>query len=82
MIAQADALGLWMLAAEQDGRVQGEEVRLFQRGEVMERIAERRRGRENVLPFWRGGPFSVDGHAWFVKKLFGVSVYEKGVKRT
>lgn len=45
-----------MLAAEKDGKVKGEEVRLFQKGEIMERIAERRRGMDNVLPFWRGGP--------------------------
>lgn len=56
MVATADALGLWILAAEKDGRVQGEEVRMFQKGEIMERIASRRRGREDVLPFWRGGP--------------------------
>lgn len=56
LVAQMDAVGLWMLAAEQDGRVKGEEVRLFQRGEVMERIAERRKGLGNVLPLWRGGP--------------------------
>lgn len=56
VVAQADAVGLWMLAAEKDGKVKGEEVRLFQRGEIMERIAARRRGMDNVLPFWRGGP--------------------------
>lgn len=56
IVAQADAVGLWMLAAESDGRVKGEEVRLFQRGEIMERIEQRRRGLDNVLPFWRGGP--------------------------
>jgi hypothetical protein len=56
VVAQADAVGLWMLAAEGDGKVKGEEVRLFQKGEIMERIAGRRRGMDNVLPFWRGGP--------------------------
>jgi hypothetical protein len=46
-----------MLAADRkDGRVSGEEARLFQKGEIMERIAARRRGRDDVLPFWRGGP--------------------------
>lgn len=55
--AQADAVGLWMLAARnEDGTVSGEEVRLFQKGEIMERIAERRRGTNDILPFWRGGP--------------------------
>ena len=57
LIVQGDALGLWMLAADRkDGRVSGEEARLFQKGEIMERIAARRRGRDDVLPFWRGGP--------------------------
>lgn len=56
IVAQLDAVGLWMLAAEKDGKIKGEEVRLFQKGEIMERIAERRRGMDNVLPFWRGGP--------------------------
>lgn len=78
LIAQADAFGLWCLAAESDGKVKGEEIRMFQRGEIMERVAARRRGRENVLPLWRGGPISVNGHSWFVKKLFDVDVYQKG----
>lgn len=58
IVAQADAFGLWALAAEPDGKVKGEEVRMFQRGEIMERVAARRKGRENVLPLWRGGPIS------------------------
>lgn len=57
LIAQGDALGLWLLAASRtDGKVSGEEVRLFQRGELFEHLADRRRGRSDVLPFWRGGP--------------------------
>ncbi|TIA25777.1 hypothetical protein D6C81_01413 [Aureobasidium pullulans] len=71
---------LWMLAAEHDGKVKGEEVRLFQKGEIMERIAERRRGVDNVLPFWRGGPLIASAHSWAVKKAFGVEVYD-GHKR-
>lgn len=58
IVAQADAFGLWALAAENDGKVKGEEIRLFQRGEIMERVAARRKGRDNVLPLWRGGPIS------------------------
>lgn len=54
--ARMDAIGLWALAAERDGCVSGLEVKMFQRGEIMERIAERRKGVDNVLPFWRGGP--------------------------
>jgi len=58
IVAQADAFGLWALAAESDGKVKGEEIRMFQRGEIMERVASRRKGRDNVLPLWRGGPIS------------------------
>ncbi|KAF2225163.1 hypothetical protein BDZ85DRAFT_280357 [Elsinoe ampelina] len=75
-----EAVGCWGLVAARDGRVRGEEVRAYQRGEVMERVAERRRGRGDVLPFWRGGPISVDGHSWAVKKFFGVDVYKKDWK--
>lgn len=57
IITQMDAVGLWMLAADRrDGKVSGEEARLFQKGEIMEKIAARRRNRDDVLPFWRGGP--------------------------
>lgn len=80
VVAMMDAVGLWGLAAEGDGKVRGEEVRLFQKGEVMERIAERRKGRENVLPFWRGGPMLVGGHSWAVERVFGVEVYRNDLK--
>jgi len=56
LVATADAVGLWALAANRQGTVSGSDVRAFQRGDVMERIAERRKGRAEVLPFWRGGP--------------------------
>lgn len=55
--AKMDAVGCWALAAGPGGRVSGRDVRLFQRGEVMEQLVERRRvGLGDVLPFWRGGP--------------------------
>lgn len=58
VVPKFDALGVWALAAGPGGRVSGRDVRGFQRGEVMEGLVERRRvGREDVLPFWRGGPF-------------------------
>ncbi|KAK3715604.1 hypothetical protein LTR37_007092 [Vermiconidia calcicola] len=76
-----DAVGLWALAADvKTGRVSGEDVVGFQRGELFERVEARRRSREQVLPFWRGGPISVTGHSWFVKKLFDVDVYRTDVK--
>lgn len=55
-----DAFGIWSLAARRkDGKVTGNDLIAFQEGTVLESIAKRRRrGREEVLPFWRGGPLS------------------------
>ncbi|KAF2154920.1 hypothetical protein K461DRAFT_266263 [Myriangium duriaei CBS 260.36] len=80
LVSKFDAVGCWGLIAERDGTVSGRDVRAFQRGEVMEEVVRRRRGRADVLPFWRGGPILVDGHSWMVKKLFDVDVYRKDVK--
>ncbi|PSK51717.1 hypothetical protein B9Z65_2984 [Elsinoe australis] len=77
----ADAVGCWGLVARRDGTVRGEEVRAYQRGEIMEMVAERRKGSGDVLPFWRGGPIIVSAHSWAVEKLFGVEVYKKDHKR-
>lgn len=58
LMPKLDAFGCWALAANREGRISGSDVRSFQRGEVMEKLVERRRvGRKDVLPFWRGGPF-------------------------
>ncbi|KAK1817476.1 hypothetical protein LTR12_008117 [Friedmanniomyces endolithicus] len=81
ILGQADALGMWALAADvRTGLVRGEDVVAFQRGTLFEGIERRRRGRRQVLPFWRGGPISVGGHSWFVKKMFGVDVYQADYK--
>lgn len=58
--ARADALGVWALAADvRTGLLKGEDVLAFQKGELLERVEERRKGgREQVLPLWRGGPIS------------------------
>lgn len=54
-----DAIGIYTMAAERkDGKISGKDVRDFQQGTVLENIAKRRRGRDDVLPFWRGGPLS------------------------
>lgn len=55
-----DAFGIWSLAARRkDGKVTGNDLIAFQEGTVLESIAKRRKtGREEVLPFWRGGPLS------------------------
>lgn len=51
-------LQLWNLAADERGLVSGEDVRLFQKGTLMGELAKRRRSRDDVVPFTRGGPFS------------------------
>lgn len=54
-----DAIGIYTMAAQRkDGKISGKDVRDFQQGAVLDNIAQRRRGRDDVLPFWRGGPLS------------------------
>jgi len=78
---QADAVGVWALAADvHTGRIEGEDVVAFERGTLLKEIERRRKDRSQVLPLWRGGPISVSGHSWFVGKLFGVEVYQEGEK--
>ena len=79
-------MGLWAVAAdERTGVLSARDVEDVRKGVVYWRVAERRRVRwrdgGNVLPVWRGGPVSVAGHAYFVKKLFGVEVYARGKSR-
>ncbi|KAL1311075.1 hypothetical protein AAFC00_001284 [Neodothiora populina] len=82
-ISKLDAFGVWALAADSQGRVSGRDVRLFQKGEIMEKLVERRRiGRANVLSPWRGGPIWVTGHSWAVKTFFDVDVYRNDIKDT
>lgn len=73
---QADAAGLWSLAADvKTGLIKGSDVVSFQQGSLLKEMEKRRKDRSQVLPLWRGGPISVAGHSWFVGKLFGVEVY-------
>lgn len=52
-----DALGLWALAADvKTGLLSGEDVVGFQRGTLFEKVEKRRKGQEQILPLWRGGP--------------------------
>ena len=54
-----DAVGLWALAADVGtGRLEGRDVVGFQKGTLLQEIERRRKGREQVLPLWRGGPIS------------------------
>jgi hypothetical protein len=81
LAGQADAVGVWALAADvKTGRIEGEDVVAFQKGTLLREIERRRKDRSQVLPLWRGGPISVSGHSWFVGKLFGVEVYQEGEK--
>ena len=58
LFPKLDAFGCWALAADRQGRISGRDVRLFQNGEIMEKLVERRRtGHDDALPFLRGGPF-------------------------
>lgn len=78
---QADAVGVWALAADvHTGRVTGEDVVAFQRGTLLREIEARRKDRSQVLPLYRGGPISVAGHSWVVGRMFGVQVYREGGK--
>ena len=75
--------GLWAISARGNGRVDAEDLRRVQQGKVLWELRERRRGRQDVLPFLRGGPGSVGGHSWAVERLFGVEVYqEKNEKKS
>jgi len=77
-----DGMGVWALAADvHTGKLKGEDVVGFQQGTLLERITERRRDRDQVLPLWRGGPISVAGHSWAVNYFFGVKVYRVDEKR-
>ena len=74
-------ISFWAMTADVgSGLVSRRDVERFQagewEGEVVRRRRSRRRGEGDVLPLWRGGPISVAGHSWFVRKLFGVRVYE------
>lgn len=51
-------LGMWALAAGNDGRVSSGDVALFQKGTLLHDLVRRRRDRSNVLPLSRGGPYS------------------------
>lgn len=76
-IDQGHVVGFWTMAADtQTHTVSKEDVERFQQGNWEDAVVERRRGRDDVLPLWRGGPIWVGGHSWAVRKLLGVKVYE------
>lgn len=65
---KANLIGLWVLAADaKTGLLKGEDVRLYQKGELLPVLQKRRSTREDVLPFWRGGPISYADCATFGK---------------
>jgi len=69
--------GLWALAANREGVISTNDIKMYQKGIMLYELADRRKGnRDHVLPLSRGGPISVAGHSWFVDKLFGVKVYQ------
>ncbi|CAA9957850.1 hypothetical protein PTMSG1_01429 [Pyrenophora teres f. maculata] len=78
MIDQGHVVGFWTMAADAGTHVVGsEDVERFQQGEWERAVVERRRGRSDVLPWWRGGPIWVGGHSWAVGRVLGVEVYDR-----
>jgi hypothetical protein len=79
LVNRGHVFGLWALAADaRTSLVKREDVGEFQNGTLMQRLAERRHiGRNDVLPFYRGGPISVAGHSWAVDRFLGVQVYRE-----
>jgi hypothetical protein len=76
-IDQGHIVSFWAMAADTKTHTVGrDDVQRFQRGDWAGDVARRRRGREDVLPLWRGGPIVVSWHSWAIKKVLGVSVYE------
>lgn len=54
-----DAVGLWALASDvHTGLLSADDVEKFRKGTLFETLERRRKGREQVLPLWRGGPLS------------------------
>jgi hypothetical protein len=76
-IDQGHIVGFWAMAADaRTHTVSKDDVERFQQGEWEEAVTKRRRSRDDVLPFWRGGPIWTAGHSWAVRNLLGVRVYE------
>lgn len=76
-IDQIHVYGLWAIAANQEGQLSSHDLKLCQEGRLLPDIEKRRRDRRDVLPFLRGGPISVSGHAWAAERMFGVHVYQE-----
>jgi hypothetical protein len=76
-IDQGHIIGFWTMAADtRSHTVSNEDLERFQQGDWEDSVVERRKGRHDVLPLWRGGPVWVSGHSWAVRKLLGVKVYQ------
>lgn len=59
IMGQADAVGLWSLASDvKTGKLKGEDVVSFQKGTLLNELEKRRRGTDQILPLYRGGPIS------------------------
>ncbi len=76
-IDQAHVFGVWAIAANREGQLSSHDLKLCQKGLLLPEIERRRRDRSDVLPFSRGGPISVSGHAWAIEKMFGIRVYQE-----
>jgi len=76
-IDASHVISFWaMTASTKTHLVDADSLKRFQTGAWADDVMERRRRRSDILPLWRGGPISAAGHSWFVRRLFGVRVYE------
>ena len=76
-IDQIHVYGLWAIAANQEGQLASHDLKICQDGHLLPEIEKRRGDRSDILPFLRGGPISVSGHAWAAERMFGVHVYQE-----
>ncbi|KAF2451766.1 hypothetical protein P171DRAFT_478790 [Karstenula rhodostoma CBS 690.94] len=80
-IDQGHIVSFWAMSASTNTHtVSRDDVERFQRGDWGKKVAERRRGRDDVLPLWRGGPIIVSWHSWAIRRVLGVRVYEENPK--
>lgn len=77
ILDKAHILSFWSISAQKDLGVTASDLKRFKEGGWEADVVKRRKGREDVLPFWRGGPIIVGAHSWFVRTVFGVRVYER-----
>ena len=75
LIDQGHVVSFWTMAASaRTQAVSKDDVERFQQGEWEDAVVKRRRGRGDVLPFWRGGPIWVGGQ---LRSLYELHMRQK-----